>query len=207
MADFDVDEFPGGLKACLEAVLMAADRPYAAADFARVLGVDDAAVERALEDLRADYDGVGGGFGGDAGDGGATAVAPRGFELRHTVRGWRLATRAAFEPVVAAFVSDGKVSRLSQAALETLAIIAYQQPVTRGRVAAIRGVNSDGVIRSLLVRGLVAERGADEETGAALLVTSDLFLEHLGLDDLGQLPALTPFLPESAQVVQSVDTP
>ncbi|WP_240541799.1 SMC-Scp complex subunit ScpB [Bifidobacterium simiarum] len=207
MAYFDVDEFPGGLKACLEAVLMAADRPYAAADFARVLGMDDAAVERALEDLRADYDGVGGGLGagGDGVGAESGAAVPRGFELRHTVRGWRLATRAAFEPVVAAFVSDGKVSRLSQAALETMAIIAYQQPVTRGRVAAIRGVNSDGVIRSLLVRGLVAERGADEETGAALLVTTDLFLEHMGFDDLGQLPALTPFLPESAQDVRPTE--
>lgn len=97
---------------------------------------------------------------------------------------------------MSAFVTDGQTARLSQAALEALAIVAYKQPVTRAQVAAIRGVNSDGVIRSLTVRGLVREDGVDEDSRAALLVTSGLFLEHLGLESLDQLPPLAPFLPE-----------
>lgn len=192
MADFDVDDFPGGLAACLEAVLIAADRPLQAQDLARMLGVESDRVMHALESLQADYDGA------------ASACpvrAPRGFELRRTVRGWRFASRAVFDPVVRAFTADGQSARLSQAALEALAIVAYQQPVTRSRLTAIRGVNSDGVVRSLLLRGLVCERGEDEETGAALLTTSDLFLEYMGLDDLDQLPSLAPFLPESADDV------
>ncbi|PLS30523.1 SMC-Scp complex subunit ScpB [Bifidobacterium margollesii] len=196
MADFDVDDFPGGLAACLEAVLIAADRPLQAQDLARMLGVESDRVMHALESLQADYDGDD--------DGAASACpvrAPRGFELRRTVRGWRFASRAVFDPVVRAFTADGQSARLSQAALETLAIVAYQQPVTRSRLTAIRGVNSDGVVRSLLLRGLVCERGEDEETGAALLITSDLFLEYMGLDDLDQLPSLAPFLPESADDV------
>jgi len=129
----------------------------------------------------------------------------RGFELRHTARGWQFANRAVFEPVVSAFVTDGQTARLSQAALEALAIIAYKQPVTRAQVAAIRGVNSDGVIRSLAVRGLIREDGVDPDSRAALLVTSGLFLEKMGLDSLDQLPSLAPFLPDSAAAVSSDD--
>lgn len=183
--DFDVDEFPGGLRACLEAILMAADRPQPAADLARVLAVDERRVEGTLEELAREYG----------------ADPPRGFELRRTARGWQYASRAAFEPVVCAFVTDGQTARLSQAALEALAIIAYKQPVTRAQVAAIRGVNSDGVIRSLSVRGLVREEGVDPDSRAALLVTSGLFLEKMGLDSLDQLPGLAPFLPDSAAEV------
>ncbi|KAB8286714.1 SMC-Scp complex subunit ScpB [Bifidobacterium avesanii] len=181
VADFNADDFPGGLGACLEAILMAADQPQTEADLARVLGAGERAVGSALESLRDQYDREG-----------------RGFELRHTARGWQYASRAAFEPVVSAFVTDGQTARLSQAALEALAIIAYKQPVTRGEVAAIRGVNSDGVIRSLAVRGLVREDGVDPESRAALLRTSALFLEKMGLDSLDQLPSLAPFLPASA---------
>ena len=129
----------------------------------------------ALERLRSQYDEEG-----------------RGFELRHTARGWQFASRAQYEQVVSAFVTDGQTARLSQAALEALAIVAYKQPVTRAQVAAIRGVNSDGVIRSLTVRGLVREDGVDEDSRAALLVTSGLFLEHLGLESLDQLPPARP---------------
>lgn len=179
--DWSVSDFPGGLKSCLEAVLMAADQPQQAADLARVLAVDEHQVSEALERLRDGYE-----------------MASRGFELRHSARGWQYASRAAFEPVVSAFVTDGQTARLSQAALEALAIIAYRQPVTRAQVAAIRGVNSDGVIRSLAVRGLIREEGADPESRAALLVTSALFLDHMGLDTLDDLPSLAPFLPGSA---------
>ncbi|NMN00420.1 segregation and condensation protein ScpB [Bifidobacterium sp. DSM 109958] len=176
-----VDAYLGGLRACLEAVLMVADAPQAAEDLARVLGVGEDRVRRGLEAMRAEYD-----------------DERRGFELRCTARGWQLCSRAAFEPVAAAFVTDGQTARLSQAALEALAIIAYRQPVTRAQVGAIRGVNSDGVIRALAVRGLVREEGVDPDSRAALLVTTALFLERMGLDSLDRLPSLAPFLPASA---------
>lgn len=203
--DFDVEDFPGGLRGCLEAILMVADQPQQSADLARVLAVDEAQVDVALAALQADYDGrgnmAGQGIAGRGDDSGSSVDANgsvgilRGFELRHTVRGWQFANRADYEPVVAAFVTDGQTARLSQAALEALAIIAYRQPVTRAQVAAIRGVNSDGVIRSLVVRGLIREEGIDPESRAALLATSGLFLEHMGLDSLDQLPSLAPFMP------------
>ena len=181
MARGDADTYPGGLRACLEAVLMVTDAPQTAGDLARAAGVDESVATRELESMRKAYD-----------------EERRGFELRCTARGWQFSSRAEFEPVVAAFVTDGQTARLSQAALEALAIIAYQQPVTRAQVAAIRGVNSDGVIRSLAVRGLIREDGADPESHAALLVTAAPFLERMGLDSLDQLPSLAPFLPESA---------
>ena len=176
VAGVAVEDFPGGLRACLEAILMAADQPQSEEDLARVLGVNPTLVGEAQERMQSGYD-----------------AAQRGFELRHTARGWQYASRAAFEPVVAAFVTDGQTARLSQAALEALAIIAYKQPVTRAQVAALRGVNSDGLIR---------EDGVDEESRAALLVTSNLFLERMGLDGLDQLPSLAPFLPDSARDVE-----
>ena len=178
-AQFTAEDFPGGLRACMEAILMAADQPQHAADLARVLGVGEQEARAALERLRSQYDEEG-----------------RGFELRHTARGWQFASRAQYEQVVSAFVTDGQTARLSQAALEALAIVAYKQPVTRAQVAAIRGVNSDGVIRSLTVRGLVREDGVDEDSRAALLVTSGLFLEHLGLESRDQLPPPAQCLPE-----------
>ncbi len=116
--DFDVDGFLGGLPACLEAVLMVCDQPQQAADLARVLAVDEERVTAALETLQRDYDGSD-----------ASGRAPRGFELRRTARGWQFSSRAVFEPVVSAFVTDGQTARLSQAALEALAIIAYRQPI------------------------------------------------------------------------------
>lgn len=181
----DVDDSPADLDPCLEAILMVADQPQQPADLARVLSTDEAQVERALQRLAYEYD-----------------RQQRGFELRHTARGWQYASRAAYEQVVASFVTDGQVARLSQAALEALAIIAYRQPVTRAQVAAVRGVNSDGVIRSLTVRGLVREEGVDEDTHASLLVTSGLFLEKMGLESLEQLPSLAPFLPDSVAAVE-----
>ncbi|MCI1219210.1 MAG: SMC-Scp complex subunit ScpB [Bifidobacterium sp.] len=208
--DFDVEDFPGGLRGCLEAILMVADQPQQSAVLARVLAVDETQVDKALRALCADYDGHRRTTGQDeahdtgdactASDGNGSAGVPRGFELRHTARGWQFANRLAYEPVVAAFVTDGQTARLSQAALEALAIIAYRQPVTRAQVAAIRGVNSDGVIRSLVVRGLIREEGVDTESRAALLVTSGLFLEHMGLDSLDQLPLLAPFMPSIGEM-------
>ncbi|MCI1790806.1 MAG: SMC-Scp complex subunit ScpB [Bifidobacterium tibiigranuli] len=208
--DFDVEDFPGGLRGCLEAILMVADQPQQSADLARVLAIDEAQVDDALTALQADYDGRLGiaehgiaGRGDDSGssnDANGSAGILRGFELRRTARGWQFANRADYEPVVAAFVTDGQTARLSQAALEALAIIAYRQPVTRAQVAAIRGVNSDGVIRSLVVRGLIREEGIDPESRAALLVTSGLFLEHMGLDSLDQLPSLAPFMPPISEM-------
>ncbi|PWG63804.1 SMC-Scp complex subunit ScpB [Bifidobacterium callitrichidarum] len=186
-------DYPGGLPACLEAVLMAADQPQTPADLARVLGCGERTVELALESLREEYEGD-----PDAG------VRPRGFELRETAGGWQFASRAVYEPVVSAFVTDGQTARLSQAALEALAIVAYRQPVTRAQVAAIRGVNSDGVIRSLTVRGLVREEGVDPDSRAALLVTSALFLDKMGLDSLDDLPSLAPFLPPVDDVTSEV---
>jgi segregation and condensation protein B len=134
-------------------------------------------------------------------EGGQGCHAPRGFELRHTARGWQFGNRSVFGPVVSAFVTDGQMARLSQAALEALAIIAYKQPITRAQIAAIRGVNSDGVVRALSVRGLVREQGTDEDSRAALLVTTGLFLEKMGLESLDRLPELAPFMPSVGDVV------
>ena len=182
--DFTVGDFPGGLPACLEAILMVADQPQTATELARILALDRNTVEEALRALHDDYE-------GDE----SRDIRPRGFELRRTAR--------AFEPVVSSFVTDGQTARLSQAALEALAIVAYRQPVTRAQVAAIRGVNSDGVIRSLTVRGLIKEDGVDPESRAALLVTSEFFLDQMGLKSLDELPSLAPFLPSVAEMTQS----
>lgn len=124
----------------------------------------------------------------------------RGFELRRVAGGWRYYTRAAYAPAVEAFVLEGQQARLTQAALETLAVVAYRQPVSRSRVSAVRGVNCDGVMRTLLQRGLVEETGAEPETGAILYRTTNYFLERMGLRGLDELPELAPFLPEAEAV-------
>lgn len=124
----------------------------------------------------------------------------RGFELRHVGGGWRLWTRADLADALGAWVLEGQQARLSQAALETLAVIAYLQPVTRSRVSAVRGVNVDGVVRTLAGRGLVTEAGTDPLGGAKLYVTTDRFLERMGLASLADLPPLAPYLPEAADL-------
>lgn len=177
--EVDMADFPGGLKGCLEALLMSAEDPQKDEDLARILGVSSSQVHEALTALAAEYD-----------------EQHRGFELVNSVRGWRYVSRAAYEPVVAAFVTDKAANRLSQAALEALAIIAYKQPVTRAQVSSIRGVNSDGVIRSLILRGLIVEIGEAAETRARFITTTDLFLEKIGVSSLDDLPALAPFLPD-----------
>lgn len=119
-----------------------------------------------------------------------------GIDLRRSADGWRFYTRDVYAPFVERLLLDGQRSKLTRAALETLAVIAYRQPVTRARVAGVRGVNVDGVIRSLLARGLIEESGADEETGGTQYVTTELFLERLGLSSLGELPPIAPLLPD-----------
>ncbi|WP_233568685.1 SMC-Scp complex subunit ScpB [Kocuria soli] len=180
----DPDTLPGGLAAALEAVLMVADRPVSDFDLAEVLSVPVAEIRATLDSLRAEYDGVG-----------PAGGVPRGFELRKVGGGWRFYSRAEFAPLVQAFVLEGQTSRLSQAAMETLAVVAYRQPVSRARVSAIRGVNVDGVIRTLVARGLLAEVDRDPISGALLYATTPYFLEKLGLDSLEELPQISPHLP------------
>jgi segregation and condensation protein B len=129
----------------------------------------------------------------------------RGFDLREVAGGWRVFSREALAPVVQRFVLDGQTARLTQAALETLAVIAYRQPIGRARVSAIRGVNVDGVVRTLTARGLVAEVGQDPESGAILYGTTPFFLEKLGLRSLEELPPLAPYLPEDDAVAELVE--
>ncbi|OBK31630.1 SMC-Scp complex subunit ScpB [Mycobacterium asiaticum] len=119
-----------------------------------------------------------------------------GFDLRHTSEGWRLYTRARFAPYVEKLLLDGARSKLTRAALETLAVVAYRQPVTRARVSAVRGVNVDAVMRTLLARGLITEVGNDEDSGAVTFATTELFLERLGLTSLTELPDIAPLLPD-----------
>jgi segregation and condensation protein B len=126
----------------------------------------------------------------------------RGFDLREIAGGWRYYTREDCAPLVERFVRDGQEVRLTQAALETLAVIAYRQPVSRARVSAVRGVNCDGVIRTLVLRGLVQDSGTDPETGAILYRTTGYFLERLGMASLDELPDLAPFLPENIEDIE-----
>jgi len=119
-----------------------------------------------------------------------------GIDLRRLGDGWRLVTRDRFAPFVEKLLLDGQRAKLTRAALETLAVIAYRQPVTRARVAAVRGVNVDGVIRTLVARGLIQESGTDSDTGGILYRTTELFLERLGLSSLEDLPPIAPLLPE-----------
>ena len=171
------------LRPSLEALLMVADQPLDEAVLAAAVGHPVAAVREALAGLAADYEEHG-----------------RGFELRNVAGGWRFYTRDAYASVVEKFVLDGQQARLTQAALETLAVVAYKQPVSRARVSAVRGVNVDGVMRTLLTRGLVEEAGTDHETGAHLYRTSSYFLERIGLTSLADLPDLAPFLPDMADL-------
>jgi segregation and condensation protein B len=165
--------------ALLEAVLLVADQPVPAETLAEV-------VEHPVDDVQERLVGL------------ARRYAERGSgaELRQVAGGWRFYSRADCAPWVERFVRDGQQARLTQAALETLAVVAYRQPVSRARVSAVRGVNVDGVVRTLLSRGLLAEHGADPATGGTLYVTTPLLLEKLGLGSLAELPSLAPLLPE-----------
>ena len=173
------DRTAADISGAVEALLLLAAEPISERELAEAVGVPESLVAECLAGLVAFYDETG-----------------RGFELRQVGAGWRYYTRAEHAELIAAHVVEGQSGRLSQAALETLAVIAYQQPVSRGRVSAIRGVSVDGVIRTLLARGLVEEAGHDPETGAAVFATTSYFLERMGLRTLDDLPALAPHLPD-----------
>lgn len=170
---------PAGLRAAIEAILFVLDAPVSVAALAAAVQQPADTVAAALEAVRCSYDERG-----------------AGVELRHVAGGVRIYTRADYSSQVEMFLQDGQRSRLSQAALETLAVIAYRQPVTRSRVSAIRGVNVDGVVRTLMMRGLVLEDGSDPDTGGGMYRTTELFLERMGLQSLTELPSLAPLLPE-----------
>ncbi len=170
----------------LEAILMVAEEPQSVVVLASALDVPLAQVKTALEALVADYNGESGG-------------PQRGFELREVGGGWRLYVREAYDHAVTRLIQDQVPAKLSQAALETLAVIAYKQPVTRGHVSAIRAVNVDTVIRTLLGRGLIQESHTDPETGAIFYVTTSLLLQELGIESLDQLPPLSPLLDDGAE--------
>lgn len=172
------------LAASLEAILMVVDEPAAEVMLAQVL-------ERPRDDVRAALVALADGY----------TSQGRGFELREVAGGWRFYTRAECASVVERFVLDGQQARLTQAALETLAVVAYRQPVSRARVSAVRGVNVDGVMRTLVTRGLVEESGTEGESGSILYRTTSYFLERLGLTSLEDLPDLAPYLPE----IESLD--
>ncbi len=178
-----VAELPADIRGALEAVLMVADEPLPVIVLAAALDLPTAEVDYLLTELAADYRGDLGG-------------RRRGFELREAGGGWRIYSAPAFADVVTRFVQGGQTARLTQAALETLAVIAYRQPVSRGQISAVRGVSVDGVVRTLSVRGLIAEVDTDPTTGAILYGTTGYFLERMGMSSLDELPALAPFLPE-----------
>ena len=158
---------------------MVVDEPVAPVDLATALGVPEPQVVDALHALRDEY---------------ANPDHPRGFELRQVGLGWRMYSSPLYADAVGSFVVDGQSARLSQAALETLAVVAYRQPATRGQVSQIRGVNVDSVMKTLLNRGLVTEVG--EVGGAVQYGTTTEFLERMGLSSLDDMPALAPYLPD-----------
>src|SRR4051794_10778587 len=170
---------PEQLAAALEAILFVVEAPVTVAALAVTVAQPTDIVQGALDLLRAGYDERG-----------------AGIELRDVAGGVRIYTRPQHAEIVEQFLQEGQRSKLTQAALETLAVIAYRQPVTRSRVSAIRGVNVDGVVRTLLARGLIVEVGTDPETGGGLFRTTDLFLERMGLTSLDELPSLATLLPD-----------
>ncbi|MBF4573055.1 SMC-Scp complex subunit ScpB [Herbiconiux sp. VKM Ac-1786] len=171
----------------LEAIFMVADEPQSLVSLATALGRPVAVVRQGVERLVEDYDGR------------ASGSVRRGFELREVAGGWRLYVRGEHDPLVRDFVMTQNPSRLSQAALETLAVIAYKQPISRGAVASIRAVNVDSVVRTLLSRGLITEVSTQAETGAILYGTTDMLLTQLGLNSLDELPRISPLLADGSE--------
>jgi len=171
----------------IEAILMVVDEPVSEVILAQVLEKPVEEIESALLALEASYD-------------------ERGFALKKISGGWRFYSDPQYSAVVEKFVLDGQQSRLTQAALETLAVIAYRQPVSRARTSAIRGVNVEAVMKTLVTRGLVEESGVEHETGAILYKTTTFFLERLGLNSLEDLPALAPYLPNLDALDEVLDS-
>ncbi|MGO1311202.1 MAG: SMC-Scp complex subunit ScpB [Brevibacterium aurantiacum] len=173
----------------IEAVLMISDSAVSVTELATALGLDEDTVTDAIAELKADYDG-----GEDR--------RQRGFEIRLVAGGFRIFSRGDYHEIVKDFLTSGQSAKLSQAALETLAVIAYRQPISRPRIAAIRGVSVDGVIRTLLLRGLIVEAGKEATTSALLYTTTHQFLDALGMNSIDDLPEIAPYLPEDADVAE-----
>ena len=170
----------------IEAILMIADEPQSIVSLGTALGVPVKNIKDALAELVADYNGETGGV-------------RRGFELREVGGGWRIYVRSDYDDVVGDFVLTQNPTKLSQAALETLAVVAYKQPISRGQIAQIRAVNVDSVVRTLVSRGLITEVQTDAETGAILYGTTDLLLTQLGINGLEELPLISPLLPDGTE--------
>jgi len=177
---------PADLDRALEAIFMIADEPQSVVSLATSLGSPVKAIRAAIQRLVADYDGTDG-------------TVRRGFELREVGGGWRIYVRGEFDDVVRDFVLTQNPTKLSQAALETLSVIAYKQPISRGAIASIRAVNVDSVVRTLLGRGLITEAYTDSETGAIHYATTDLLLTQLGINSLEELPHLSPLLADGSE--------
>jgi segregation and condensation protein B len=171
----------------IEAILMVVDEPVTETTLATILEQTTEEVEKAIVELVTSYEG-------------------RGFELKKVNGGWRFYSHPDQSSVVERFVLDGQQSRLTQAALETLAVIAYRQPISRARVSAIRGVNVEAVMKTLVNRGLVEEAGVEGESGAVLYKTTSYFLERLGVNSIEDLPALAPYLPDLAALDEVLDS-
>lgn len=188
----DVEGAPRGIPdhidvaRALEAILMVADEPQSVVGLAAGVGRPVEDVRAALAELVADYDGAAGG-------------PRRGFELREVGGGWRIYVRGELDEVVREFVHTQSPAKLSQAALETLAVIAYKQPISRGAIASIRAVNVDSVVRTLLGRGLITEAFTDAETGAIHYATTELLLTQLGINSLDELPKISPLLDDGSR--------
>lgn len=177
------------LRAAVEALLLLADEPMSMMTLAEATRTPMNDVEVIVQELAAEYTEQG-----------------RGFDLREVAGGWRFYTRAECSPLIERWVLDGQQARLTQASLETLAVIAYQQPVSRGKVSAVRGVNVDGVIKTLLTRGLIEEAGHDGESGSILYRTTSYFLERLGISSLEELPPLAEHLPDLGDLEEVMDS-
>lgn len=188
ITDEAVERTPEQLAPAIEALLVTAEGALAVVDLARYAGVSPELVDRALELLAQDYEGRG-----------------SGIRLRETAGGWRLFAAPEHHELVREALRDDQPAKLTQASLETLAVVAYRQPVTRSRIGAIRGVSADAVVRTLVSRGLVVEVGVEESTGAILYGTSELFLEKLGITSLAELPPLPPYLPDLHDVLLDID--
>ncbi len=190
LEDEVVDDSLGApsLSAAIEALLLLADEPMTVMELAAATRRPADEVAAVVEALSAEY-----------------TEQARGFDLREVAGGWRYYSRAECAPLVERFVIDGQQARMTQASLETLAVIAYRQPISRGRISAVRGVNVDGVIRTLLSRGLIQEAGHDGESGAHLYRTTSYFLERMGIASLDDLPPLAEHLPDLADLEDVLD--
>lgn len=177
------------IRAALEALLLLADEPMSMMTLAQATRLPVETVEPVVKELAAEY-----------------TEQERGFDLREVAGGWRFYTRAECSPLIERWILDGQQAKLTQASLETLAVIAYQQPVSRGRVSAVRGVNVDGVIKTLLTRGLIEEAGTDDDSQAILYRTTGYFLERLGISSLEELPPLAEHLPDLGDLDEVLDS-